>query len=1086
MINSNLEETIKLQQFASNPKNSCWVFASAGSGKTSILTNRVLRLLLSDVAPNKILCLTFTNAGALEMQNRINEKLSEWILLNDDELSESIRSLTGSSVTKNDLIKARSLFIKTIDSEYKIKAQTIHSFCQNLIKIFPFESNIRPTFEILEDKQQALLIKKSQDEIFRSSDPNLQKLITAISYKVGEEDIFKLIKNILDKKESLLNLKENFGSLENVKSAIFQIVKANPEEGEEEIFQRFVSLINDEELKILAEFFSNSKTKSPKEWSENIWKFLQNKNLKNVNQFKLAFLTKEDTPRNLPKEFENDDFAISSQEKYGKICLDFEENINSHNIACDSILLLELSYEIINKYNSLKKQQGFVDYNDLISLTNQLLENPDFSDWIKMKMDSNFDHILVDESQDTNHQQWNIVKALSEDFFSGQSLSEKERSIFIVGDEKQSIYSFQGAEPTISLDIYKYFKERLLENFHKVELNNSFRSQAEILQLVDLVFADEERSKAISKATKYQNHQTIKTGKGTIEIWPKIQDDKNDDSKENFSLNFKQDSDKKASEKMAEIVAKKIRLQVDNKSPETTAEYGDFMILSRTRSNDFNKFLVKYLNKYQIPFTSSGRIKFSDSLIIQDLLAIARFSCLKEDDLNLACLLKSAFFKVSEEDLLEICNYRNLKNITIFDSLKSQEKFAKIYLELEEILEKSKHLDILEFYYFLLFEKEFYQKFIANFGYETSEVLEKFLLIIGDFKSNFSPNIQKLLEIIDKLDFEISLSSDAKNKVKISTIHSAKGLQSKIIIMPDCCYSFSSFNSAKEKVLWLKYNNSSLPIWCAKNKNRLFQEQSEIAKNLAKEEYLRLLYVALTRAEDQIYIGGFGSKLDEDCWYEIIKNCALEDNIVNEDNFYQELLQNITLDKKAELSPSKKVNYHKKRNPETVKNKEINQINNSQINGTIIHKILEFFGKNYQQDKSWLLEMTKKIAYNNSLLSKEEKDSIFDKVNNFLMSENFNHLFLSEDIINIKCEVEIGGSFDNKNSLSRIDLLIEKENEIIVIDYKSDEKTPEIIPEKYINQLKSYKKLLGKIYPNKIIATKILWLNNSLNNIVEV
>ena len=258
MINSNLEETIKLQQFASNPKNSCWVFASAGSGKTSILTNRVLRLLLSDVAPNKILCLTFTNAGALEMQNRINEKLSEWILLNDDELSESIRSLTGSSVTKNDLIKARSLFIKTIDSEYKIKAQTIHSFCQNLIKIFPFESNIRPTFEILEDKQQALLIKKSQDEIFRSSDPNLQKLITAISYKVGEEDIFKLIKNILDKKESLLNLKENFGSLENVKSAIFQIVKANPEEGEEEIFQRFVSLINDEFLSIQISCYDKS------------------------------------------------------------------------------------------------------------------------------------------------------------------------------------------------------------------------------------------------------------------------------------------------------------------------------------------------------------------------------------------------------------------------------------------------------------------------------------------------------------------------------------------------------------------------------------------------------------------------------------------------------------------------------------------------------------------------------------------------------------------------------------------------------------------------------------------------------------
>lgn len=1083
MSKYNLEETIKLQQFASNPQNSCWVFASAGSGKTSILTNRVLRLLLSDVSPNKILCLTFTNAGALEMQNRINEKLSEWILLDDNALSKSIENLTGNSATKETLTKARSLLIKTIDSEYKIKAQTIHAFCQSLIKIFPFESNIRPTFEILEDKQQAILIKKSQDEIFRNSDENLQNLITAISYKAGEEDIFKLISSILNKKETLSILKDNFDSFENVKNAISKIVGVKNNKNEDDLFQDLINLIDEKELIKIAEIFTNSKTKSPKEWSKNIWKFLNNKNLKNVINLKLAFLTDKESLRKLPKELAENDFIYSIQKKYSDICLDFEENINSYNIACDSILLLDLSYKIIDKYNFLKKQQGFIDYNDLITLTNQLLANPDFSDWVKMKMDSNFDHILVDESQDTNHQQWNIIKALSEDFFSGQSLSKKERSIFIVGDEKQSIYSFQGAEPTISLDIYQYFKERLLDNFHKIELNNSFRSKPEILQLVDLVFCDSKRAKSISKATNYQNHRTIKTGEGIIEIWPQIKNDQENEDKKVFSLNFEQDVEKKSSEKMAEIVAKKIRLKIDKSSPENQIKYGDFMILSRTKSNHFNKFLVKYLNKYQIPFTSSGKIEFADSLLIQDLLAIAKFSCLKEDNLNLACLLKSPFFKISEEDLFEICNYANLQNITIYESLKLQNKFYKISFFLDEILEKSKNLNILEFYYFLLFEKEFYQKFIANFGSDALEIIEKFLLIISDFKSNFSPNIQKLLEIIDKLNFEISLSSDSKDKVKISTIHSAKGLQSKIIIMPDCCYNFGKFNSAKEKILWLNYNNLSFPIWCSKNKNRVFKEQSEISKNLAKEEYLRLLYVALTRAEDELYIGGFGSKLDDDCWYEIIKNSAPIKYILEEEDFYQNLLQNITLPK-----PNFKKQFLEKNKIITFlpKIKESKQVNKTQIVGTIIHKILEFFGKNYNQNKDWLLEMAKKIINNNSLLKNFEKESILKKVRNFLKSENFDNLFLDKNILNIKCEVEIAGFINKNNVLNRIDLLIEKENEIIVIDYKSDEKILETALEKYSNQLNNYKKLLTKIYPNKIITTNILWLNDVANEIIKI
>ncbi len=1052
-----------LQQEASNPKNSAWVFASAGSGKTKILTDRVLRLLLNDIAPHKILCLTFTKAAAREMEKRINSALSNWVICSDDELKKQLTALNGSIPSEEELKKARTLFVKIIDADAKIKAQTIHAFCQTLIKIFPFEAKIKPSFEVLEENQEKLLIKQAQQELRKKahSDKNLGNLITNITATLHDESLLDLTSELLDKKEKLIFLKEKFFGIEGVIIEIFSKFNITENDDEEKLFTEFLKKTNRQRNLEIAQILEESKLKTNDEIATKLRDFFVQPTLKKFAIYRSAFFTQEGGLRKIPGKNITDELRAEITD-LASTCGELSEKINSLKIAKDSANILRLCEEILKIYSQLKNEKGFLDYNDLIIESNRLLANPEHSDWIKMKMDSGFDHILIDESQDTNHQQWNIIKALSEDFFSGFSAATKERSIFIVGDEKQSIFSFQGSDANISKTIFSYFEEKLGRNLKKIELTNSFRSVAEILQAVDKVFADEERQNAITKIGKFKNHQAIRDGRGVVEIWPQVKLEKKEKVEEGYEwkLDFSANDEEKEAEIMAKITATKIKNWVENSreisAKNRTIKYGDIMILLRNRTNGFLHQLIKYFHQYQIPFTSISRIRFSENLLIQDLLAASKFALLDNDDLNLACLLKSPFFLISEEELLEICLRKNSEKCSLFTAITDE----KIKKQLEEITQKSRQLNSFEFFYFLLCEKNYRQNFISYFGAESAEILDKFLLHVADFCKNFSPNLQKFLEFVEKIDPEISLVGDETNRVRITTIHSAKGLQAPIVLMPDCSYNPRQLPSNRGQIFWA----DELPLWCSRksNENELIKNYRQKRFTEISEEYLRLLYVAMTRAEDELYIGGFGKNSSADCWYEIVKN-ALPENVVKE---WTPSCDVVTTKVALQEIPifvtlSHDVIHKDKQTLQT-------QINPAQIKGEIIHKILEVFGKNYREEKKWLLQLAQKIIQKTEFLNMEDKNEIHDLTTNFLHSQLFDEIFCGE----VKCEIEIAGA----GNFGRIDLLIEKENEVIIIDYKSDETLPKETPQTYLEQLQNYKKLIAKLYPRKTISCAILWI----------
>lgn len=1098
---SNLTQTIRLQQLASNPKNSSWVFASAGSGKTKVLTDRVLRLLLSGVKPDKILCLTFTKVAATEMQNRINSELAQWVLLDEAELVQKLSDLAGHSASSAELKKARTLFAEILDSENKIKIQTIHAFCQSLIKVFPFEAGIKPTFEVLEDAQEKLLLQKARKEVLKKSvsNPEIRNLVTKINSQLHDSTFLDLISELLSKKDQLKISKENYGGIDGVIEEVFTKFSTKQNQSVEEIFAEFFKELNQQQVTKLALALEESGLITNKNFAEKIRKFLQNPSLKKFSTYQSAFFTDKNEIRKINGKLLEDLEIAKIAASQIKLISDFSDQLNSHKICNSTSLLLKFTDHILENYTELKKQNAVLDYNDLIVETNRLLTNPEFSDWIKMKMDGSFDHVLIDESQDTNHQQWQIVKMLTEDFFSGAGATNKNRTIFIVGDEKQSIYSFQGAEADISEKIFSYFHDKLKDyptQLHKIDLSNSFRSLPIILNAVDATFSSEKEKSAISKVSDFQGHKPIREGIGHFEIWPQIKSKKTEKTQSaekdyEWKLNFEPQENYSEEEFLAENIALKIKDWVENgrilSGGARPVKYGDFMILLRRRTNGFDKILSRYFYQYQIPFGSSGKIKFSENIVIQDLLTAAKFTLSPHDDLNLAALLKSPIFGVSEEELFEICHFKNNHETNIYEALERLPKFAAITQNLKDLEKSAQKKNAFEFFYFLLSEEN-KKKIIRRFGSESLEILNKFTLKIFDLCENLSSNLQKLLDFIAKLNPEITLSAEKNNQVLITTVHSAKGLQAPIVMLPDCCFDTNKLRSTKEKISWI----DGLPVWCSskEDENKLLKTAREIKKRQAKDEYLRLLYVAMTRAEDELYIAGSGNSNDEECWYNLIKKSVA--NKCLSKNFFDEKNQKLAADKfeiAAEifeigdpLTCYKKITEvalnQQNQGIEMVEPKFYQQqtsakaaakdsFSTSQIRGRLIHKILEIFGKNSAADKKWLTDLAQKIIAREESLPVAEKNKIRDEILNFLTSKQFDKIFSGT----IKCEAEITG--DNK--IKRIDLIVEKENEVLIIDYKSDEALPKAIPQHYILQLQTYKNLVTKIYPKKKITTAIFW-----------
>lgn len=1079
------------QFLASSPDLSVWVSASAGTGKTKVLTSRVLRLLLSGVQLEKILCLTFTKAAAREMDARINDSLEKWANLSKKELDIELTSHLMRSPTKEELETAQNLFRLKINSFYPLKIQTIHSFCQYILKNFPLEAGIAPGFKVIDEFKSYEIITAINKNLVSNMLYHEKSLFSAVNFftsvlhEITVEDLINKIIFTRDKFDYLFSLFADENIYSEYLKKKFQISSFNCIKDIENDFIEKIKKFHQIDKGLFASFLDISA--SDQNNVEIYNNFLINCARDLIDDFCNIFLTAKGQPRKnifSAKFYKNYDFNLDFLDEIQNLCVNFKDRLASFNLVSFSKNLFILANYIISSYNQYKNTYGYLDYDDLISKVKNLLLDSQTREWVLYKLDSGVDHILIDEAQDTSKSQWQIIEALMQEFYSGDS--EKVRTLFVVGDEKQSIYSFQGADYNSFKFMNNYLSTKLIsakKNYQNINLTTSYRSNQLILDFVDSLF----RNFNFSAKLQASRERAV----GRIDLWDLVCDDEFE--QEPWPLPKMQSDSLFANEKLAkkiafyisELVHKEIFLPSLNRA----ALPGDFLILVRRR-NDFTGYLLKYLKFYEVAVAGVDRMLLIDSIAVKDILSLAKFILLPCDDLNLACLLKSSFFELTDQDLYDLAANRGDSSLYGFIKIHNQDLANKLLL-FEKIYLKNS----LYQFFFSIINNYFRANLISHHGLESGDAIDEFINIVKSFEREEGNNLQHFIVWFEKSEIEIKRNLDSEQAVRIMTVHGAKGLQAKIVILADT----TSVPRMQEDFLWTE---EGVCLWPgnARNYNNEYLRLINDRKAEDYSEYLRLLYVALTRAEDELIICGYKSKItasssdsgdkESRSWYQLIK-----DNFTKlvQENIFDEILGEQILRYSSVKYEFKKLEakYSSVDNSLTLgpgcdffeKNehliKEENLVNLGYGDsffslkavdfGKIIHKIFEDFIKSGRM----------LVINQHKLLDKlSNKDQI---IKNFYKIINSNEFIRLEDF-ELKAEVEIGyKKSNNELAIIRIDLLAVNSHEVIIIDYKTDRLHAEYnIPSEYIMQVKNYKKIMREIYPKHKIKGYILWFYNQV------
>ena len=817
------------QKAASNPTQNIWVQANAGTGKTTVLVQRLLRILFRDgdnPDVSGVLCLTYTNAAAGEMRNRILTDLREWAIANDDALAELLDGITENPhVTDDDLKRARRIFFTYIDNPNILKIKTIHSFCEEILHRFPLEAGISPTWTLVSGAMQTVLLQDAFDKMIQKSFDTTDKRVLDAFYKiidakseyflddlralmVGHYKSFFQVDDVEKYREYFINKTKDFLGLNNIPKMTIE-----PEK---------IHRIMDYAIK----------QKKPAQYVTNIINYSQQyiDNTIDFQKYKNAYLTKENTI--IKNVLKHKDFVEESERVYSIQQYNLNKSVFENTVA-----LFDLSMGFADTYKKIKQERNLLDFEDLILYTQKLFAKPDVMGWVLSQLDVSISHILVDEAQDTSPQQWNILRTLAGDFFTDGD-TKNNRSIFVVGDTKQSIYGFQNADPRAFATSRAAIAEQIKENYRTIQeiaLDQSFRSVEPILKTVDCFFDNQN----IVESTGFHNndHKCFRLGEpGFVEL-------------HNVSKYEATGMDK--TKQYVHAIADKIKELV---SQEKYAPK-DIMVLVQKR-HPFVEPLSVALKNIGIPVAGSDRVNLPSFSAIKDLLHLVRFCINTSNDYSLCCVLKSPIYRLTERDIFDLCEIKKQsKIIGIFDVLHDTNQ--NIYNDLSDMVEKSKKMAPYSFFNYVLNKNNNRKKIISALGKHVIDPLEEFLTLCLAYERTQPGTLYHFLKWFITGDSEIKRDMDASDGVRIMTVHGSKGLASPIVFLID-----TMTVPKPETILNTNYlhNNLNYDLWLWKTASSdIINSVAEKNKQDSIAEYYRLLYVAMTRSRDRLYVYGCDS-----------------------------------------------------------------------------------------------------------------------------------------------------------------------------------------------------------------------------------
>jgi len=874
------EEAARLQGLAADPHANVFVTANAGSGKTKTLIDRVARLLLLDVKPERILCITYTKAAAAEMKRRLFQRLGRWSIMADADLAQELTQLRGAPTDDLDLSRARQLFAEALETPGGLKIQTIHAFCAHLLRRFPVEAGVSPSFRELDDAEASLVVAEARAEVARwSMDGSSGAIQAAYDHLSGSLDHRSF--------EAL------FDTLAARRFDIVDWVQAQDEAWGEAVWRSVgfdgVSSVAGVEAGAAGDFDPGlwrdiaaslaAGTPSYQTAAVEVGAMLE-AGTPDIMDLCGRMFTKagEDTPATWVEKAAcmraRPDVQGRALAEQARLTI-ARERLRAAVIAEATIAVLTLALAYASAYEGEKRRRGVLDFADLIERALKLTAEREDAAWVLFKLDGGIDHILIDEAQDTAPEQWGLVERLTGDFFSGIGAAEEmdrqvERSLFVVGDVKQSIFSFQGADAYRVLAESHAYQDRVEAAgrlFRAPALAHSWRATSDVLRLVDVVFEPESARRGVPPPLGQDRvvHPATREARGCVDLWPLVQEppvpkliawDRPERGGPTETAN--QIIARQVVDEIQALVARGDA--VGEGDARRAADYGDVLILVRRRGALFTD-LLRTLKRRGVPVAGADRLKLSQHILSDDLLALGRVLLWPEDDLTLAALLKSPFFGLADQDLFDLGYGRGGRSL--WSQLRGRADERLIWREaagrLKGLMERTARETPYDLYAGFLASvddqgRSMRARMLARLGPEAGDAADAFLAEILACEGRGAQSLQAVVDLMGRADIEVKREMDApKGEVRIMTVHGAKGLEAPIVFLPET--TVEGMGGRGSALL----RGEGGGFYWAPSKARdcaASRAARERREEREADEALRLLYVALTRAADRLVITG--------------------------------------------------------------------------------------------------------------------------------------------------------------------------------------------------------------------------------------
>jgi ATP-dependent helicase/nuclease subunit A len=1137
--------TAEIQARATHPGASAWVSANAGSGKTFVLSRRVIRLLLAGVDPSRILCLTFTKAAAAEMAKRVFGDLARWTTLSDAELVHEIEAIDGAPPGVEAIAAARRLFARALDTPGGLKIQTIHAFCERLLHQFPFEANVAGHFEVMDERDERALAGEAGRAILARAAAEfdgdlgraLKVVLTLTSDRTHQDSVAEFIgkrdqiaawiiaNHTLDGAIADLGRRLELGADETVATLRRKVVGEAPFDAA--AAKRLVELLD-------------QGTSSDVAAAGRLRPFAASDDAELKIDAYLDFFMKDNG------EFRKTDSLVTMRTRAqwpgleemlaseAERLVALIDRVRTAGVFESTVAMLRLTDGAIGEYTRLKRARGVLDFEDLVVRTVTLLARADASAWVHYKLDRGLDHILVDEAQDTSPRQWQVIERLAEEFFAGEGASGALRTLFAVGDEKQSIFSFQGAVPAWFTAVQRKIGGAARAGsyvWEDLELHLSFRSAPVVLEAVDEVFKDPAAHVGLAAAPRPTAHTAIRRNEpGRVILWPSIRK-----PEQAAATNWTDPVDHLGQDSPEVTLAKQIAATVREwlDRAETLDALGEdgmprpirpggILILVRSRGA-LTDAIIRELKAKRIPIAGADRLTLTEHIAVMDLIALGRVALLPEDDLSLAALLKSPLVGLDEGALFDLAHGRRG---TLWDSLweksAAREDIAAAKALIDGWRAAADWSDPYAFFARILGPERGRRAFLRRLGPEVEDVLDEFLAQALAYERTNVPTLEGFLAWLVAGDTEIKRDADTRrDEVRVMTVHGAKGLEADIVFLVDNGTAPHAPGAHDPKVLSLRDehdpDNPGPFVWMRSIKQmpQLVRRAVERWRARAEEEYRRLLYVGMTRARDRLIVCGIDKQRiaeeNDRRWHKLVRTALAPElgeivsfaggesrewrararaGVPGPRPVAEAVAENVLPDWATAPAPvaaaaPRRLTPSAVTTPadeETFAARSVFAARNQPgaqlalARGRLIHRLLQSLpdvepARRTQLGARFLSAMAEKW-------SESDRAALLAEVLAVLDRPDFADAFAAGSRAEVDIVGRIAVAGGEVEAAGRVDRLAVTRDRVLIVDYKTNRPAPVAladVPPPYVGQLAVYRAVLRGLYPGKIVAAALLW-----------